>query len=481
MGAFGPQTPLAKLKIEMKRFVTIILLLLCVANVWATEDGWCAKALERTVIDYGVSELPSLTTPHTLQTRPLTFWNNRTTQVGFGLVGAGLVLTSVDQQTRTLRTDYLPTFRYKYDDYLQFAPVVAMVAMKACGLESRSSWGRMVASGGISTGLMLSTVYVVKYGLGRLRPDGSTYNSFPSGHTAMAFTSATLLHKEYGHLSPWVSIAGYTAATVTGISRALNNRHWLSDIVVGAGVGILSTELGYLLTDKLLGNWGVVRPVEEWEPVRTGRRPSYVGVGVAHNALVYDSDRYERATPSGVGFSLEGAWFLNSHLGVGGAFKVGRYANLVERELIAGGSVREPRALNNMSLTAGLFYSHPLWGNERLLLGAKALVGVGRNHRLENEIVDSSGATVAIVEFENGEHLTATAGVSLRWIVADNLGVRAYADYNYIRTDWRVTPTASASVPASVPALGSASGVATHHASYLRPLTFGVAVDAMLW
>ena len=170
---------------------------------------------------------------------------------------------------------------------------------------------------------------------------------------------------------------------------------------------------------------------------------------------------------------------MNSRLGVGGAFKVGRYANLVERELIVGGGVREPRALNNMSLTAGLFYSHPLWGNERLLLGAKALVGVGRNHRLENEIVDSSGATVAIVEYENGEHLTATAGVSLRWIVADNLGVRAYADYNYIRTDWHVTPTASA--PASAPALGSASGVATHHASYLRPLTFGVAVDAMLW
>lgn len=434
--------------------------------MWATEDGWCAKALERTVIDYGVSECYSLTSLPNNHLRPLTFWNNRTTQVGFGLVGAGLVLTSVDMQTRTLRTDYLPTFRYKYDDYLQFAPAVAMVAMKALGLESRSSWGRMIASGGMSTGLMLSTVYVVKYGLGRLRPDGSTHNSFPSGHTAMAFTSATLLHKEYGHLSPWVSIAGYTAATVTGISRALNNRHWLSDIVVGAGVGILSTELGYLLTERLLGNWGVVRPTEEWEPVRTGRRPSYFGVGVSHNALVYDSDRYERVTPSGVGFSLEGAWFVNSHLGVGGALKVGRYANLVERDVVAGGSISEPRALNNLSLTGGLFYSHALFGNERLLLGAKALVGVGRNHRLENEIVDESGVRVATVDYDNGEHLTATAGVSLRWIVADNLGVRAYADYNYIRADWRLTLS---------------DGLSTRHATYLRPLTFGVAVDAMLW
>ena len=407
--------------------------------------------------------IPPLNTP-TIHTP--TFWQQRTVQMGFGLVGAGAILSSVDHQTRTLRTDYLPTFRYKYDDYLQFSPAVAMVAMKLCGLESRSSWARMVTSGAISTGVMLSTVYVVKYGLGRLRPDGSTYNSFPSGHTAMAFTSATLLHKEYGHLSPWVSIAGYTAATVTGISRMLNNRHWLSDVVVGAGVGILSTELGYLIADKIFGNRGLVRPVEEWEPVRIGRNPSYVGIGVAHNVLLYDTERYERATPSGVGFSIEGAWFLNPHIGVGGAFKVGRYANLVERTLLTEGHIAEPRALNNMSLAAGLFYSHPLGHSERLMFGAKALVGVGRNHRLQNDIVDTSGATVATVEYDNGEHLTATAGISLRWIVADNLGVRAYADYNYIRSDWRLT---------------YAGNTPTHHAAYLRPLTVGVAIDAMLW
>lgn len=429
---------------------------------------------ESSVSTYGMRDEASLIKPLTipplnnpLAQRP-TFWQLRTVQMGFGLVGAGVVLSGVDHQTRTLRTDYLPTFRYKYDDYLQFAPAVAMVAMKTLGVESRSSWARMTTSGALSTGIMLSTVYVVKYGLGRLRPDGSTYNSFPSGHTAMAFTSATLLHKEYGHLSPWVSIAGYTAATVTGISRMLNNRHWLSDVVVGAGVGILSTELGYLIADKLFGDRGLVRPVEEWEPVRVERNPSYVGIGIAHNALLYDNERYERATPSGVGFSIEGAWFINPHIGVGGAFKVGRYANLVERSVLNEGHVAEPRALNNMSLSAGLFYSHPLGSSQRLSFGAKALVGVGRNHKLQNEILDASGTTIATVDYDNGEHLTATAGVSLRWIVADNLGIRAYADYNYIRSDWTLTPATPATT-------------SQHHAAYLRPLTLGVAVDAMLW
>ena len=381
--------------------------------------------MRASVIDYGESErfsLSKLPTIPTVAEPTHTFWNLRTTQVGLGLVGSGLVLSAADLQTRSLRGDYLPTFRYKYDDYLQFSPAVAMVAMKALGVESRSSWGRMVVSSGISTGLMLSTVYVVKYGLGRLRPDGSTYNSFPSGHTAMAFTSATMLHKEYGYLSPWVSIAGYSVATVTGISRALNNRHWLSDIVVGAGVGILSTELGYLIADRLFRDRGLVRPVDEWEPVRVGRKPSYVGVGIAHNVLLYDTDRYERVTPSGVGFSVEGAWFVTPKIGVGGVAKVGRYANIVERNVVAGGTVASPKALNSHSVALGLFLSQPLGVDERFHLGATALVGVAQNQSLKNSVVDGSGVEVATIEYSTTEHFTAVAGISLRRVVADIRG-----------------------------------------------------------
>lgn len=75
------------------------------------------------------------------------------------------------------------------------------------------------------------------------RPDGSNNKSFPSGHTATAFMAATMLHKEYGGRSPWYSIAGYSMATVTGVSRMLNNKHWLSDVLVGAGIGILGVSV----------------------------------------------------------------------------------------------------------------------------------------------------------------------------------------------------------------------------------------------
>ena len=60
----------------------------------------------------------------------------------------------------------------------------------------------------------------VKHSANVTRPDGSNNHSFPSGHTAMAFMAATMLHKEYGTTrSPWYSIGGYTVATATAVSR----------------------------------------------------------------------------------------------------------------------------------------------------------------------------------------------------------------------------------------------------------------------
>lgn len=159
--------------------------------------------------------------------------------------------SNIDTDIWQLRNTAIPDFRYHYDDYLQYAPAAVMVGMKACGYKSRSSWGRMLVSDAFSAAIMAGAVNGIKYSVGRLRPDGSRYNSFPSGHTATAFITATMLHKEYGWRSPWFSIGGYTAAAVTGVSRICNNRHWLSDVVTGAAIGIGSVELGYFLADLI--------------------------------------------------------------------------------------------------------------------------------------------------------------------------------------------------------------------------------------
>ena len=111
--------------------------------------------------------------------------------------------------------------------------------------------GQMLASDAFSALLMGSVVYSLKQTTHVMRPDGSNDHSFPSGHTATAFMTATMLTKEYGHKSPWVGIGAYAIAATTGLMRMANNKHWLSDVLTGAGIGILSTELGYYLADLI--------------------------------------------------------------------------------------------------------------------------------------------------------------------------------------------------------------------------------------
>jgi len=82
------------------------------------------------------------------------------------------------------------------------------------------------------------------------RPDG-TPNAFPSGHAAEAFASAEFLRQEYGNQSAWYTVSGYTAATAVAVLRMYNNRHWLSDVIAGAGLGVLSTRASYWLYPKI--------------------------------------------------------------------------------------------------------------------------------------------------------------------------------------------------------------------------------------
>lgn len=70
---------------------------------------------------------------------------------------------------------------------------------------------------------------------------------FRQDNTATAFMGAELLRREYWNVSPWIGIAGYAVAAGTGFFRIYNNRHWLTDVLAGAGVGILSVQAAYWL------------------------------------------------------------------------------------------------------------------------------------------------------------------------------------------------------------------------------------------
>ena len=83
--------------------------------------------------------------------------------------------------------------------------------------------------------------------------ESATGYSFPSGHTALAFTGAVILDKEYRHVSPWISVAGYAVATGVAVDRMARNRHAWQDVTTGAAIGVGSTLLGYWLGERITG------------------------------------------------------------------------------------------------------------------------------------------------------------------------------------------------------------------------------------
>jgi len=131
------------------------------------------------------------------------------------------------------------------DDYVQFSPAIIAYTMKLFKMESAHNFADMTIIYGLSNILAGGIVGQTKKMTGRDRPDYSNNRSFPSGHTETAFVSAEFLHQEYKNGSVWISIGGYSVATFVGIARVYNNKHWVSDVVAGAGIGILSTKAMY--------------------------------------------------------------------------------------------------------------------------------------------------------------------------------------------------------------------------------------------
>ena len=222
-------------------------------------------------------------------------------------------------------TQLLTDFKTGIDDYTQFFGPAMVVGLKLGGYEGRSDWPRLLASAGASYAIMAAFVNGIKYTAKEMRPDGSSANSWPSGHTATAFVGASLLHKEYGLTrSPWWSVAGYGVATATGVMRVLNNRHWISDVMSGAGIGIMSTELGYALCDLMFKGKGLLRN----DMVLDSEKPSFfsisMGVGLGSKDLEFESEgetmniKFRAATV----VDAEGAYFFNKYIGVGGRLRV---------------------------------------------------------------------------------------------------------------------------------------------------------------
>ena len=172
--------------------------------------------------------------------------------ITYGLVSLGdNPIRDLDLSTKAELTEDHPLFAAHADDYLKFVPLMAMYGLDLAGIKGKNGVIDQTAMVLITTVITTTVVTNLKKWTHRSRPNGSSYSSFPSGHTATAFAAAELLNQEFRDSTPWISYAGYAVATATGILRMYNNMHWLSDVVAGAGFGILSTKLTYLIYPQI--------------------------------------------------------------------------------------------------------------------------------------------------------------------------------------------------------------------------------------
>ena len=135
--------------------------------------------------------------------KPYRFMDDMTF-VGLPMFVAGIAIKGdkamfrVNNKDGKKNTQLLTDFKTSVDDYTQYFGPLMTVGMKLGGYEGRSDWPRLLASAAMSYGIMAAFVNGIKYTAKEMRPDGSTANSWPSGHTATSFVGATILHKEYG-------------------------------------------------------------------------------------------------------------------------------------------------------------------------------------------------------------------------------------------------------------------------------------------
>ena len=188
-----------------------------------------------------------------LATAPFNFTSTDWLKTGAFVIATGLAFSldpkikeNVSQQ-HTTSLDNLTGFGEKYGT-ISYAGIFAggmYLTGKIIGNKSVATTGRMLTESVLYSGLAVS---LLKYTDGRSRPytdEGPvtmfTYSfqeanvSFPSGHTATAFAISTVLANRINN--PFATVALYGLAGFTGYQRIYDNKHWFSDVFVGAAIG----------------------------------------------------------------------------------------------------------------------------------------------------------------------------------------------------------------------------------------------------
>lgn len=191
------------------------------------------------------------------QTEKPSFLKQVATPVSLITAGTLLSATAFEvSMNKNIRNAVGNDFHTKIDDYTRYVPIVQLYAADILGVKAKNHWFDQTKNLAISLIITDFITNALKDNINKMRPNESMGSqSFPSAHTSQAFTTATVLYEEFKDSSPLLAYSGFAIAGATGMMRMMNNAHWFSDVMVGAGIGILVTKLVYMFD-----------PIIKWNP-----------------------------------------------------------------------------------------------------------------------------------------------------------------------------------------------------------------------
>ena len=167
-----------------------------------------------------------------------------------GLKPAISGIENLDRRIMDRVVENHPNFATALPDYLMWAPSASVYILDAVNAKTAHNFkehlildaGSIIITGGLG------------YAMRQMTKNNETFSKegtkFPSGHTANAFRGAEIVHQELKKSHPVLSYSGYVIASGVGVLRIYDKAHLLSEVIAGAGLGILSTKLTYWIFEK---------------------------------------------------------------------------------------------------------------------------------------------------------------------------------------------------------------------------------------
>lgn len=314
---------------------------------------------------------------------------------------------------------YPRTHQHSVDLPLAALPLAALYTLKATGVEGKSSWQRSLAGNASGLALAWTLSQINKKTVRSTRPDGTGARSFPSDHSLLAFASAAMLDEEYGHISPWISIGGYSVATLAAFSRIAGNRHWVSDIISSYTLGNTATRVGYALTDLWQHNMGIILEDQPFIVRFYDQRPSYIGtyssiVTTLGHTSGQEHDLYMK---TGYAAGVSGGYYFKNRLGIGVKTGISTYLPKIDNQ-------PQPFTVNYWDCEAGLLYYIPLhsrWNMEAQLMEGYHSITEGK-HQLETAGIHQDRL------------FSTSVGIQFDYRVKKHLSTRIMCSYNLYHT-----------------------------------------------